>query len=281
VLSALPPIRRIAEDRQRLRAENLRLQRRLQKQRQRLATARAKTAELTKQLKLERSANVTTQMDSPVDAIKGYLFVVTYGRSGSTLLQGVLNSIDGYQIRGENREALFHLYRYHSTLESESHNHTRSQPLTPRDAWFGIDKYDPEHAREELRRLVTATVFQPSAGTRITGFKEIRWWHKEWDGYFTFLINTFPNARFVINSRRFDDVAKSKWWSKMEDPRARMDFFNDRLSQIEAKLGDRAYRISYDDYIANPDRLKGLFDWLGEPFDRSRVDAVLALKHSS
>ena len=32
----------------------------------------------------------------------GFVFVVTYGRSGSTLLQTVLQSIDGYFIRGEN-----------------------------------------------------------------------------------------------------------------------------------------------------------------------------------
>ena len=29
-----------------------------------------------------------------------YVFICTYGRSGSTLLQGVLNSIPGYLIRG-------------------------------------------------------------------------------------------------------------------------------------------------------------------------------------
>ena len=28
--------------------------------------------------------------------------IVTYGRSGSTLLMGLLNAIDGYRIRGEN-----------------------------------------------------------------------------------------------------------------------------------------------------------------------------------
>jgi hypothetical protein len=39
----------------------------------------------------------------------GYVFIVTYGRSGSTLLQGVLNSIPGYLVRGENRQALRHL----------------------------------------------------------------------------------------------------------------------------------------------------------------------------
>ena len=32
-----------------------------------------------------------------------YVFVMTYGRSGSTLLMGILNSIPGWLLRGENR----------------------------------------------------------------------------------------------------------------------------------------------------------------------------------
>jgi hypothetical protein len=37
------------------------------------------------------------------------IFVVTYGRSGSTLLQGVLNGIPGFLIRGENKDIVGHL----------------------------------------------------------------------------------------------------------------------------------------------------------------------------
>lgn len=36
----------------------------------------------------------------------GSILVITYGRSGSTLLQGILNSIDGILIRGENHNFL-------------------------------------------------------------------------------------------------------------------------------------------------------------------------------
>ena len=33
-------------------------------------------------------------------------------------------------------------------------------------------------------------------------------------------------------------------------------------------LGDAAYRVHYDDYVANPEVLRGLFDWLGETTTR-------------
>ena len=42
-----------------------------------------------------------------------HVFVMTYGRSGSTLLMGILNSIPGWLLRGENRHAMRHLYDFH------------------------------------------------------------------------------------------------------------------------------------------------------------------------
>ena len=40
-----------------------------------------------------------------------YLFVITYGRSGSTVLLNLLNAIEGYTIRGENCGIVSHLAR--------------------------------------------------------------------------------------------------------------------------------------------------------------------------
>ena len=50
---------------------------------------------------------------------EGFVFVVTYGRSGSTLLQNVLNTIPGYCIRGENANTLAHLAKACHAVESE------------------------------------------------------------------------------------------------------------------------------------------------------------------
>ena len=46
--------------------------------------------------------------------------MVTYGRSGSTLLMGLLNTLPGYLIRGENRDALHHLFLFDQTMRTES-----------------------------------------------------------------------------------------------------------------------------------------------------------------
>lgn len=40
---------------------------------------------------------------------EGYVFIITYGRSGSTLTQNLLNSLPGYCIRGENSNLLYFL----------------------------------------------------------------------------------------------------------------------------------------------------------------------------
>ncbi len=45
------------------------------------------------------------------NSLKGAIFIVCYGRSGSTLLTRVINTIPGACIRGENANALMHLFR--------------------------------------------------------------------------------------------------------------------------------------------------------------------------
>ena len=44
--------------------------------------------------------------------------------------------------------------------------------------------------------------------------------------------------------------------------------------------GDDVHRVHYDDYVADPGVLAGLFGWLGRDFDEARVREVMALRHS-
>ena len=41
-----------------------------------------------------------------------------------------------------------------------------------------------------------------------------------------------------------------------------------------------SFHVHYDDYKDDPEQLRGLFDFLGEPFDSSQVATVLARDHS-
>ena len=220
-----------------------------------------------------------THLHAPRD---GYVFVVTYGRSGSTVVQNLLNAIPGYCIRGENGNALSGLARsWHqiATAEPRQGLKARGTPTTPEEPWYGAEHIDPHRYGSYLANLFVREILALPAGTRVGGFKEIRF-HAEpmfFPAYMGFIRRFFPKARFVFNTRSHDAVLKSGWWASMDETQARA-----QLEQAEllfdrqlAAHPDRCLRLRYEDYAGNPDGARALFDFLGEPFDAARVAAVL------
>lgn len=63
------------------------------------------------------------------------ILVISYGRSGSTLLQGILNSIKGNLIRGENNNFCYSMYRAYKAI-SATKKHEGQLPTSP---WFGSE----------------------------------------------------------------------------------------------------------------------------------------------
>jgi hypothetical protein len=244
---------------------------------QRVAQLRAQTDALKKRNIKLAATQRSLGKDDRGDDLR-YLFIVTYGRSGSTLLQGILSSIPGYLIRGENGGAAYHLYKFHAVAEHSRTSHPGWK--SSRSAWFGIGGYPTRRALKELRGLLLATLIRPEKDSRVVGFKEIRWRQSDLDEYVGFLRAVFPGARFVINTRNLDDVVVSQWWAKNSDAREVLAEAEDRMLALKTSLGDDAYHVHYDDYVHDLGRLRGLFDWLGEEFDESRVKEVMNKRHS-
>lgn len=209
-----------------------------------------------------------------------HVFIVTYGRSGSTLLLGVLDSTPGWLVRGENAGAVYHLYRHFKEITDSTQSRRRDRPSDSTDPWFGLDQYPRTLALAEIRQLIQDTLLRPDPHTRVTGFKEIRWRQPDLLDYLRFLQRLFPGARFVFNTRNHEDVAQSKWWTKGENPLAEVARIEGIQAAAAEALGDAAYRVHYDDYVRDPAVLRGLFDWLDEEFDEDRVRSVMAIQHS-
>lgn len=272
---SVPPLRRLVNERNELRTSRWRSEKRLTAAKREIEDLKRHVAELS------ATGPVTSPGDEPRQALS-YLFVVTYGRSGSTLVQGLLNAIPGYLIRGENRGVTYRLYQYHQALEAAREEFSRREVLSSRDSWYGIDKFSSSVAITQMRALMLDTLLKPEPDTRVIGFKEIRWFYGDWERYVAFVQELFPGARFVINTRNHEGVANSRWWGKhpKEDVLRRLDKYEKQLTAMQEKLGDAAYRIHYDDYVADPAALAGLFEWLGEPFDKTAVTATMAVRHS-
>lgn len=209
-----------------------------------------------------------------------FVFVMTYGRSGSTLVMGLLNSIDGYLVRGENRHALRHLYEFHRSGVRERDRVSARRAGQTTHPWFGIEGFDEEASYAGIRRLALDTLLRPEPDTRVSGFKEIRWYDEDLVDYVTWLRRVFPGARFVVNTRHLPDAARSAFWRQETDALERLQRIEERILACAADLGDAAYRVHYDDFISDPEVLRGLFEWLGEPFDLARVRETMAVRHS-
>ncbi|GAA4669020.1 sulfotransferase [Nocardioides nanhaiensis] len=211
----------------------------------------------------------------------GYVFVVTYGRSGSTLLMGLLNSLPGYLLRGENRDAAYHLFRFHQTLAAEKERTPAQASRMRTHPFFGIADVPLARAEAGSRRMLLETLLRPKPDTRVTGFKEIRWAQPDLPEYVAWLRRVFPGARFVVNTRDHAAVLRSGWWAEDPDAGAKLARIERGILAIAEQLDEAAYRVHYDEWTADPTVLRGLVEWLGETWDEDAARAVLARRHST
>lgn len=222
-------------------------------------------------------------MDHPPPARpEGYVFIVSYGRSGSTLLQSVLNSQPGYQIRGENHNALFQIFQASRMIAQgqDLSNVLRNRiSTTPNHPWYGIEQVNPAEFAQGLVQAFITHVLRPDPGTRISGFKEIRFDQAGdlFAPYLDFIRAHFPRARFVLNSRDVARTARSGWWAGMDtaEVTALLRDCDQRFDAYQAAHPKDCFRVHYDDYTADPTRFRDLFAFLGEPYDPDAVAQVL------
>jgi hypothetical protein len=209
------------------------------------------------------------------------VFIVTYGRSASTLLMGLINTIPGYNIRGENYNALYGLYQADDSLRRARERFDPYARLTPRHPWYGTSLTNLDAFRQGLVDNFVRNVLRPARGDRVIGFKEIRYTQdhvEDLDGYLTFIREAFPGSKIVFNHRRPEDVARSGWWPTITRALERIRAADERMLAVPAD--DRHFHFHFDRIDATLDHVRELFDFLGEPLDEKRVRDALANRHS-
>ncbi|MCP5368222.1 MAG: sulfotransferase [Hyphomicrobiales bacterium] len=209
-----------------------------------------------------------------------YVFVITYGRSGSTLLMKLLNAVDGFDLKGENHNNLFHLFQSIRAIDL-SRDIVANQEITEDHPWYGADRIDREAFARTCLDAFVAQVLRPSPGSATLGFKEIRhldihMGDDDFVAYMDFLRDTFPGARIIFNTRDAAQVRRSAWFAK-QDPDAVTASIHaaDRRFAAYAQANPCCFVIDYQDMIDRSGRLDDLFAFLGSPAAGGRAAEVL------
>jgi hypothetical protein len=212
----------------------------------------------------------------------GYVFVVTYGRSGSTLLQNLLNTLPGCLVRGENNNALYHLFQSWAALVRSPDIRRMVSECEVSDAthpWFGAERIDLAAYGRSLCAGFAEQVLRPPPEVVLCGFKEIRTIapKEEFLAYLEFMNAHFPNARFVFNTREHASVVRSSWWRKHDPTKVEemMRAAEEVFSSFAAAHPDRSVQMHYDAYIADQSAFEPLFKLLGrEPTPAQMRDVM-------
>lgn len=205
------------------------------------------------------------------------VIILGQARSGSTLVQRVINSINGAYIAGENKDFWGHIFEawrswnYIPIWETKIAQAKGCEPFSYtkegdeyKPCWFN-DAYHTDRKRilGDFRRL-----FKSIYWNRVSGFKEIRFPMNPQDfkEYIDFLHLMFPDLYLIRVVRNIDDVVKSGWHKPKDRSTLKKQ---ERLLRNES----RGFLVDYD----NPN-WKGLFEYLGEPLDEVTLNRILNKK---
>jgi hypothetical protein len=208
-----------------------------------------------------------------------YVFVVAYGRSGSTVVQKVLASIDGFHVTGENADALGGLFFSYQSARLAR----REQGTEPRDAlgdpWRGADRIEPDQYARALARAFVDEILQPPARARMIGFKEVRYIDRldVFDEYLDFVRLAFRPAFLVFNKRDAVAVVDSGWWRNYarEPLIEKIERFDTLAATYVARHPTTTMLLDYETYRSDAAAFRPLFEHLGVPYDRRMVQRTL------
>lgn len=227
------------------------------------------------QIRLQRLQEYR-RLAGPLEWPDHFVFIVTYGRTASTLLQKVLNAIPGVYVAGENHDivgGLFEAWRNASTLK-----HIFGWGYqAPDDPWHGAMMADPDAFGHELAQAFVKHVLKPPTGTRIVGFKEVRYLKPAITEQLEFMAKMFAPATFIINRRDPEAVVRSKLWQNADKAELASDIarFEAATAAFATKRPSQCIPLDYERWTSDPSQLRAVYNALGAHFDPATVAGLM------
>jgi len=215
------------------------------------------------------------------------ILVCAIGRSGSTTLELILNTIPNSNICGENNGAINHLLEFYRELKftyykiqheyREFVQEERKQILKLfskgiKPAWFNTFDFDD---MKKCIQNVIITMFKKKESTNIWGFKEIRY-----NGKLELLkefLELFPQTKVILNIR--GDIykqSKSSWFK--DDPNSLQNIKKQSQEIVEYYNNNREFCfLNTLERMYNKKHMENLFKFIGchEFYNEEKIKKIL------
>jgi hypothetical protein len=211
------------------------------------------------------------------------ILICATGRSGSTSLQRILNTIPNSNICGENYGAINSLLEFYRRIKYASTNYIPGflQPTSYEEliennvkpAWYNSYNY------QQIVQLIKITIinmFKNKETTNIWGCKEIRYD----SGNITYIKDfkeLFPQTKVIIQIREnIQAQSQSSWFKKDKNAIPFLKKTSNELIEFYSQNKEWCYLTSFEKMF-QINNLKTLFQFIGcgENFKESEIKEIL------
>jgi hypothetical protein len=208
-----------------------------------------------------------------------FIAICSVGRSGSTTIQRIINTIPKTNVCGENNGAILNLLQFHYNLKHKHIKHYEnkkyeffvSNKIKP--CWY--NSFNREDVILNLKNLINSLFMIEES--EIIGFKEIRF--NEHNIHLLYeLRELFPSLKVIIHIREdIDKQCVSDWWKETMGSKDIIIKFNNLLLDFYNKNKDFTYLSTFENMF-NLEKLKDMFIFLNKEkwFDSEKINYVLS-----
>ena len=201
-----------------------------------------------------------------------FILICATGRSGSTTLQRIINTIEESNVNGENWGAINNLLECYMNIKK-----TNKQPGTIRSYVEGKTKIKPswyncfdfENVKNNIKNTILSIITNDNS-KKVIGFKEIRCYGKIY--LINHFIELFPNTKVICHiDDNINRQCQSGWWT--EDDREHITEYNNQL--INYSKSNKNCYLSYMKNLFIINEIKKMFEFLGEELDEEKYNYII------
>lgn len=211
------------------------------------------------------------------------VLICATGRSGSTTLQRIINTIPDSNICGENYGAIISLLDFYIKLHATSSDYVPGHynpasydtiiQKNVKPSWY--NSYKMQEMEQQIRETII-TMFKNNTNTNLWGFKEIRYENNK-IRLLKYFKKLFPQTKIIIQVREnINAQSKSGWHKNDKNAPAHIQRMNTELFEFYKQNKDWCYFTTFE-RMFDRNNLQNIFSFIDcrEKYNEEKVSEVL------